>query len=104
MINKKKQAEKKRTTSRLTIILALIMMVLLIGQIILSNRLATEGKTVAALDQEIERFAQENREMRTQRGELASLSTIAAAAGKAGFIKDTSLVVFPQDQTMALKP
>jgi len=99
---------KKRSTppqlSVLTVGLGVVIAGLLVGQIVLSNHLATEGKTVVEVEKEIAKLDQENRQLRTQRGEMASLSTVALQAEKSGFIKNPLIIAFPQDQTVALKP
>lgn len=100
----KKSQTPPRHFSKLSFGLLMLVLGLLVGQIVLSNRLATKGKRLAQLDQEIDTLTVENKRLRTQQAEQVSLSELAQAAGKAGFVKQPPVVVLPQDQTVALGP
>jgi len=100
----KKSQTPSRRFSTLSFGLLMLALGLLVGQIVLSNRLATKGKRLAQLDQEIETLTTENKRLRTQQAEQVSLSELAQAADEAGFVKHPPVVVLPQDQTVALRP
>lgn len=102
MNNSKKPTPKK--LPKLTFGLGILVAVLLILQIVLSNRLATEGKALEQLEKEIEVFNGENQHLKAVRAEKASLSGLANRAASAGFVSNPPVLVFPQDQAVAFKP
>ena len=102
MLIKKEKDQKKFL--KLILGLGIVMVSLLVGEIILSNHLATDGKSLEQLEQKIEVLVAENKRLRTQKAEVVSLSELAVAAVEAGFVEDPSILSFPTDQTVALKP
>lgn len=104
MIHKKSQVKPTRRFRGLSFGLVVLAMTLVVGQIILSNRLATKGKQLTQLEQEMETLSAENKRLHTAQAEQVSLSELADSAKTKGFIKNPPVVVLPQDQTVALGP
>lgn len=99
----KKTKNTTRCVSKLSLGIIVLCAGLLFGQIILSNRMATKGKGLAQLKQEIEQLEADNKRLRAQQAEQVSLRELADSAAEAGFVKNPPVVVLPQDQTVAFR-
>lgn len=88
---------------RLTLCLMAMMVLFLMGQIIISNRLSTEGRTLATLEEKIEKLRDENKRLSADKANAASLSDIASLATKKGFSENPIVLILQPGQVVALQ-
>lgn len=96
--------KKVNKVPKLTIGFIVAVSGILAMQIILSNRLATEGKTLNLLEEKIELLSKENMRLRAEKAEVASLSKTSGTAQAGGFVNNPPFLTFPQEKAVALKP
>ena len=74
-----------------------------IAQIYLSNRLATWGRQLNQLEQEITQREEDNREFKSEIASLGCLTKLTDAAQKKGFVKDPPVLNLSSKIPVALK-
>jgi len=87
---------------KLTLVLAAMVVVLLAVQIVVSNRLSTEGQTLTSLEEKIGAISLENKRLRTQKAEMASLLEVSEKAEEQGYIDNPQVLILQPDQAVAL--
>lgn len=102
MTKKNKKANTRRYPS-LTFGIVILSVLLLVVQIVLSNRLATEGKTLEDLEAKISQLRLENKRLKAEKAELVSLSEIASQTDKYGFKSDPRVLILQPGKSVALK-
>lgn len=100
----KKKNKKNHKIPTLTIGFIMAVSGLLATQIVLSNRLATEGKTLNLLEEKIELLSKENMRLRAEKAEVVSLSKTSETAQAGGFVNNPPFLTFSQEKAVALKP
>jgi len=87
---------------KLTLVLMTMVVALLAVQIVVSNRLSTEGQTLTSLEEKLEAISFENKRLRTQKAEMVSLLEVSEKAEKQGYIADPQVLILQPDQAVAL--
>jgi len=99
MTARKKYVHK---SPKLTLVLVTMVVALLVVQIVVSNRLSTEGQTLTSLEEKIEAIGLENKRLRTQKAEMVSLLEVAEEAEGRGYIVNPQVLILQPDQAVAL--
>lgn len=76
---------------------------MVVGQVIVSNKLSTSGTVLDNLSRETAILAEENAVLKTELASASSLTNLSQKAKEKGFIKDSSPLVLVAGQTFALK-
>ncbi len=76
---------------------------LVVGQVIVSNKLSTSGMVLDNLSRETAVLAEKNAVLKTELASASSLTHLSQKAKEKGFIKDSSPLVLVAGQTFALK-
>lgn len=101
---KKEENKKKNLRGRIIFLLVfLIVGVLAVAQILVANRLATQGDLIKQYEIEARWLNEENQRIENEIIRLSSLSHIASQSGKLAFKKETSVLYLPRPITVALK-
>lgn len=93
----------KQTKSRTPIYIGLIVIVLLIFQVIVSNRLANAGVEIYSIDSEISQIQIENSFMREKIASDSSLLSLSNKAKDYGFVKPITPIFLAQELPIALQ-
>lgn len=102
---KKEKTNKKLKflSLSLTKTFVLTALILAIGQIILSNRLATSGGELQKINKQIEMIEAENKRLQNEIAQKISLSEISVKAKKRGFVREPKVINLSGDSQVALK-
>lgn len=89
--------------TNLTRLLLLLTGILLVFQVVASNRLATVGMSIAQAELDINELTQENNDLRQEIASASALLTIREKAKAFGFTKTTQPVYYHKDLPVALE-
>lgn len=99
----KEKEEIKKTKGNITFLLVfLIAGVLAVAQILVANRLATQGDLIEKYEIEARWLNEENQRMENQIIGLSSLSEIASRSGKLAFKKGIPVFYLPRPIVVAM--
>jgi len=101
-VYKAKVNQKPKQRTNLPSLLGGLVIVLLILQVIVSNRLATTGLKISQIETNIEKLRQGNADLNQQIASASALLTIQDEAKKLGFVKTSKPVYLSQDLPVAL--
>ncbi|OGD52746.1 hypothetical protein A3J78_00530 [Candidatus Beckwithbacteria bacterium RBG_13_35_6] len=87
---------KEKKSKKLTFLLGFIVIILLICQIILSNRLINEGIRLDAIQQEAKKYQEDCQLLKNEIASLTSLDDLSEFALENGFIKNPPVVNLSQ--------
>lgn len=91
----------KKDRTLLPILLAVTVAVLLLIQVVVSNRLATAGVKINKIEEEIQDLALENTNLTEQIASASSLLTLREKATKLGYTRTIKPVYLAQDLLVA---
>lgn len=87
----------KSAPHHLFILLIVLMLMLSLLQLILANHLATQGRTMAKIEEQVSILEEENLELQNQKAKIASIGRIVQESQRLGFYKpDSFLYISPQ--------
>lgn len=101
VIHKEKPIGKKTKKMLLPIILNGIVILLLLAQVIVSNRLATTGSNMNSLEEEIQTLAQQNKLLDEQIASNSALLTLKQRSVILGFTKTIKPIFLSQEPPVA---
>jgi len=85
-----------KNLSRITKIIIAITIILVIGQVLIANRLTSFGLTLNKLNQEKQGLDEENKHWQQQIASSSSLTRLAEKAAENGYIKAQTLYLTPK--------
>jgi len=99
-----KEKEKiKNPRGKVTFLLVfLVICVLAIAQILVANRLATQGDLIRKYETEARWLSEENQKIENEIIKLSSLSHIASQSGKLAFTRNISVLYLPRPVVVAM--
>ncbi|RJR15544.1 hypothetical protein C4579_01875 [Candidatus Microgenomates bacterium] len=100
MLQKIEQGRK--VNPKLPRLLTIISVVLMVLQVIVSNRLANMGLQISQTDTEIQSITQENTDLRQKIASASSLLTLEEKAQELGFVIPSQPVYLSKDLPVAL--
>lgn len=81
-----------RIKVKVLVTVGLVAAVLFMGQLIFSNKLATDGKKLAEIEAEVQRLEQNNNILKTEIAKESSFATISKKAYELGFKKPSKII------------
>lgn len=97
----KREPTKTVRTSRLPYLLGSFVLILLVAQVLVSNRLATSGLKLTKIENEIQSLSEGSTDMRQKIASFSSLRTIEDKAKEMGFVVVTKPIYLAAEPPVA---
>ncbi|MBI4039577.1 hypothetical protein HY388_02005 [Candidatus Daviesbacteria bacterium] len=78
------------------------MLILSFLQLVLANHLATQGRTMAKIEEQVGILEEENQELQNQKAKITSIGHIAQESQRLGFYKPGSFLYISSQTVVAL--